>query len=130
MAEQISYYWEIDDFPDAGVPLRERLVLIEWVAAPPAPDTHISKKTAAGTKVRVERIANFITVQFFKVYLANRPLPRIVFEEVIEENGEEIRRNKWIVEDAIIPTMDQRDRKEGEYEWATRPHIDEFLLQI
>lgn len=128
MAEQISYYWEIDDFVDTGHPLQERLVLIEWIPEPP--DTSGPEGSITNMQVRVERIADSRTVQFFKVYLQNAPLPRITFGEVVEENGEVVRRNTWIVNGATIPTMEQRDRLEGEHEWATRPYIDEFVLQL
>jgi len=128
MAEQVSYYWEIENFSGSGSHLKERLVLIEWIPGPPG--MYIEEEAIAATTVRVERIADSRTVQFFQVYLHNRSLPRITFEEVIEDNGEVVRRNKWIVSDATIPKMDQRDRKDGEHDWATKPYIDEFVLQL
>ncbi|MGH9819693.1 MAG: hypothetical protein ACRD43_05945 [Pyrinomonadaceae bacterium] len=128
MAEQISYYWEIDDFVDTGHPLQERLVLTEWIPAPP--DISGAEEPITDIQIRVERIADSRTAQFFKIYLQNASLPRITFGEVVEENGEVIRRNKWIVNGATIPIMEQRDRLEGEHEWATRPYIDEFILQL
>jgi hypothetical protein len=121
MVERVSYYWQIDD-------LRERLVGLQWSPAPPDADS--SAADIYELRIRVERIANPITVQIFRHNVSGQPFPDIRFEEIVENDGKLLRRREWITKDSVVATMNQRRRQEGEPDWADGlgPNIDELVF--
>lgn len=120
MAEQQTYHWQIYDFHNAGDHLSEQLADIEW--SPPMTGTDSSLPE----KARVLRIANQFTFRFFRAKKTERPFPAIVLQEVVTVDGEHIRTTEWVVNEAIVRSAVQRDRREGEADWATNPYVDEI----
>lgn len=121
MSEQKNYYWQIDDFHEKENHLWEQLANLEWDGSGDEPD-------ALSNKARISRVANQLTVRFFRASSTGQPFTRILLQEKVLVAGELVRTTEWIVTEAVVDSAAQRDRRPGEADWSGKPYIDDLML--
>ncbi|MEP6849177.1 MAG: hypothetical protein ABI999_10005 [Acidobacteriota bacterium] len=128
MSEEISYYWQVDNFFGDKNHLRERLVAVQW--SPAEPDETKPETTKGSIEFRIERVANSLTPHLFRSNVSGNPFPRMILWKKVESDGEVLNDVEMVVSNAIIGTMKQRDLVAGENPWADNLgwYVDELAF--